>query len=80
MKTNNHAARFWSTASFGGNTETSPGELLSLGDHLGTCRNPHKHWFALQCMAESTRGFLAARFMTTMIGVAVLIAMAALTL
>lgn len=80
MKNNLHTARFWSTASFGGNTETSPVELLSLGDHLGACKHPHTHLFALQCMAETTRGFLAARFVTTMVGVAVLIGVAALTL
>ena len=80
MKTNNQTVRFWSTASFGGDTETSPGELLLLGDHLGACKHPHTRLFALQCMAEATRGFLAARFVTTMLGVAVLIGVAALTL
>ena len=80
MKNNLHTARFWSTASFGGNTETSPVELLSLGDHLGACKHPYTHLFALQCMAETTGGFLAARFVTTMVGVAVLIGVAALTL
>lgn len=80
MKTNNHTVRFWSTASFGGNTETSPVELLSLGDHLGACKSSHKHLFALQCMAEATRGFMATRFMTTMVGAAVIVAIAALTL
>lgn len=80
MKANNHTGRFWSTASFGGNTETSPGELLLLGDHLGSCKSPHRHLFALQCMAEVTRGFLAARLVTTMIGVTVLIGVVALTL
>ena len=80
MSTHSRTVRSWSTASFGGNTETSPGELLSLGDHLGTCRNPHRHLFALQCIAEATRGFLAARFVTTTIGLAALIAAVALTL
>ncbi|MES2583080.1 MAG: hypothetical protein V4627_10215 [Pseudomonadota bacterium] len=80
MKANTHTARSWSTASFGGNTDTSPVELSSLGDHLGTCTTPHKHLFALHCMAEATRGFMAARFITTLIGFALLIAVAALTL
>jgi hypothetical protein len=80
MKTNSHTARFWSTASFGGNTETSPMELVSLGDHLGACKSPHGHLFALHCMAEATRGFMAARFVTTLIGFVVLVAVAALTL
>ena len=73
MKTNTNTLRFWSTASFGGNTDTSPVELLSLGDHLGVCKSPHGHLFALHCMAEATRGFMAARFVTTLLGVALLI-------
>lgn len=80
MKTTTNTARFWSTASFGGNADTSPIELLSLGDHLGLCRNPHGRLFALHCMADAMRGFMAARFMTTLLGVALLIGIAALAL
>ena len=78
MKTNTNTARFWSTASFGGNTEPSSLELLSLGDHLGVCKSPNGHLFALHCVAESVRGFMAARFVTTLMGVALLIGLAAL--
>ncbi len=77
MKTNTNTARFWSTASFGGNTDTSPVELLSLGDHLGTCKSPHGHLFALHCMADAMRGFVAARFVTTLLCVVFLIGIAA---
>lgn len=80
MKTNNATARLWSTSSFGGNTETSPVELLSLGDHLGVCRSPNRHLFALHCIADAMRGFVAARFMTTLVGVAAILAAAALML
>ncbi|QTN27168.1 hypothetical protein HZ993_17960 [Rhodoferax sp. AJA081-3] len=80
MKANTHTARSWSTASFGGKTDTSPVELLSLGDHLGACKSPHGNLFALHCMAEATRGFLAARFMTTLTGLGLLVAVVALML
>ncbi len=80
MKNYTNTLRFWSTASFGGNTDTSPIELLSLGDHLGACKSPHGHLFALHCMAEATRGFMVNRFMTTLLGVALLIGIAAMVL
>ena len=76
--TNTNTARFWSTASFGGNTDTSAVELLSLGDHLDVCKSPNGHLFALHCVAESVRGFMAARFVTTLVCVALLIGIAAL--
>lgn len=78
MKTNTNTARFWSTASFGGNTDTSSLELLSLGDHLGVCKSPNRHLFALHCLLESASGFIAARFVTTLLCVALLIGIAAL--
>jgi hypothetical protein len=80
MKSNTNSARFWSTASFGGNADTSSMELLSLGDHLGVCKSPNGHLFALYCLVESVRGFMAARFVTTLIGVVLLIGIAALAL
>ena len=80
MKSNTNTARFWTAASFGGNTETSPVELMSLGDHLGLCKSPHGHLFALHCVAESVRGFMATRFVTTLTCLALLIGIAALAL
>lgn len=80
MKNNTNTARFWSTASFGGNAEISSFELVALGDHLGACKSPHGHLFALHCVAETLRGFIVTRFMTTFLGVALLIGMVALAL
>lgn len=80
MNTNTHSARFWSTASFGGNADTSSMELLSLGDHLGVCNRAHGPLFALHYLAEITREFIAARIVTTLMGVALLIGIAALAL
>lgn len=80
MQANTHTARSWTTASFGGNTDTSPVELMSLGDHLGVCKSPHGNLFVLHCMAEATREFMAARFMTTLTGLGLLVAVVALML
>lgn len=80
MKSNTNTSRFWSTASFGGDPDTSPVELSSLGAHLGVCKSPHGRLFALYCMADTTRGFMATRFMTTLIGLALLVALAVVIL
>lgn len=80
MKTNTNITRFWSTASFGGNTDPSTLELLSLGDHLGTCKSAYGHIFALHCMAQMAREFIAARFVTTIVAGALLIGIVALAL
>jgi hypothetical protein len=62
----------WSTASFGDAADTSPMELSVLGEHLDSCRQSHGRWFALQCLAECMNGFIAARFVTTLAGAALL--------
>ena len=80
MKSNSNTSRFWTTASFGGNPDTSPVELLSLGDHLGVCKSAHTRLFALYCMADATREFMAARFMTTLIGLVLLVTLAVVIL
>lgn len=72
----NHAATVnpsWTTASFGATVETSPMELSALGEHLYVCKAPHGHLFALHCVAESMHGFVAARFVTTIVVAALLI-------
>lgn len=68
----------WSTASFGVATDTSPMELSALGEHLTHCRGSHGRLFALHCVAETMHGFVAARFMTTLVVSALLIGIASL--
>ena len=74
------ATRSWSTASYGDKAETSPMELSALGEHLDVCKSSHERIFALHCAAQSMHGFLAARFMTTLVVFAVLIGVAFLAL
>jgi hypothetical protein len=80
MNTHAIASPFWSTASFGDTTETTPMELSALGEHLNLCRGSRGRWFTLRCAAESLNSFLAARFVTTLVVVALLIGVASLTL
>ncbi|MCV2360560.1 MULTISPECIES: hypothetical protein [Roseateles] len=62
-----HAAGTWSTSSFGDSADTSPGELQAMGEHLGLCRANSGAVFRLRCAAESLHGFVAPRFITSLI-------------
>ncbi len=57
----------WSTASNSQSTDTLPGDLSALGEHLYHCQKIHRHVLTLHCVAQSLRGFLAARFVTTVV-------------
>ncbi|MBC7954596.1 MAG: hypothetical protein H7Y33_01830 [Cytophagales bacterium] len=74
----NQAPPFWSTASFGDTADTSPMELSALGEHLDVCKGAHSRWFALQCIGEAMNGFIAARFVTTLVVATVLIGVTAM--
>jgi hypothetical protein len=63
----------WSTASFGDAADTSPMELSALGEHLDTCQGSRGRLFAWHCVAETMHGFIAARLVTTLMAVALLI-------
>ncbi len=60
----------WSTASASDAPDTTPGELSELGDHALHCRGAQGRFFRAHCAAESLSGFLAPRFMTTVVVVA----------
>lgn len=70
----------WSTASFGGPAEISSPDLSALGEHLGLCKSPHGHLFALHCAAQSMRGFMASRLVTTMVAMSLVVGIAAFVL
>jgi hypothetical protein len=80
MKSNTNSSRFWNTASFGGNADTSSMELLSLGDHLGVCKSPNGPFFALHCLVDSARAFVATRVVTTLVFFTLLIGIVAMAL
>lgn len=61
----------WPTASFGDTADTSPMELAALGDHLSQCRSSRGRLFNLRCHAASAHRFIAARFVTTVVVLAV---------
>jgi hypothetical protein len=80
IKMNGIASPSWSTASFGDAANTSPGELAALGEHLHNCRGSRGNLFTLRCIAESTNGFFASRFVTTLAVATLLIGACALVM
>ncbi len=73
MRKNTMTPPSWSTASFGDAADTSPMELSALGKHLHLCRSSHSRLVALHCAAVSMHCFVATRFVTTLVVVALLI-------
>lgn len=48
-------------------------ELRALGEHLRVCQAPHGPLFALRCGLEHASRFAAARFVTTVVVLLVLL-------
>jgi hypothetical protein len=67
----------WSTAAYGESTDTAPGALCALDQHLQQCQVGHRRLRALGRGAEGLHGFVAPRFITTL---ALLAAMGAMLL
>jgi hypothetical protein len=65
----------WCTASRSGPTKSSGGDLL-LEDHLNACRQVQRHLLMLHGAITHTHGFLASRFVTTLVFMAVLFSLA----
>jgi len=60
-------APFWATAAIDGSPDTSPLELSALGDHVSHCNGSRGRMFALRCAADTLAGFIAPRFVTTLV-------------
>lgn len=63
----------WSSAMFNTTTDATPMDLSALGSHLALCRGANGRLLALQGVARNMRGFMAARFVTTLLLLALLI-------
>lgn len=68
----------WSTAAFGNAAHTSPMELDALGEHMQQCSHGRSRLFALQCRADALHRGLLARFVTSLVLVALLAGAAAM--
>ena len=63
----------WSTASFGKTAGTTAKELSVLHEHLVLCRRSRGRLFALRGAVEQVHGFVASRFVTTVLVAGLLI-------
>lgn len=70
--------RPWATASFADSADTTPMELSALGAHVDRCNGSRGRMFKLQCAADALTGFVAPRFVTTTVIVAVVLGVASL--
>ena len=66
-------ARGWSTTSASNAPDTSPDELIDLSQHADVCRRQRGRLFTVRCVFDTLRTFLAPRFVTIMLGLALLI-------
>jgi hypothetical protein len=57
----------WSTSTFGESGNAIAKEFTVLAEHLDLCRLVRGRLFAVECGADMVRGFLAARFVTTVV-------------
>ena len=53
-------------------------DLPGLDVHLARCRGPGGRLFAMRCIAESTHGLVAPRFVSTVLAIAAMILAASL--
>ncbi len=70
--------RPWATASFADSTDSMPIELSALGAHVDRCNGSRGRMFRLQCAADAMIGFVAPRFVTTAVIVALVFGVASL--
>lgn len=80
MDTNSIHSPCWSTAAVGGAASASAVELSGLGEHLHLCNGARGALFGFQRAAETVDGFVAPRFVTTLVVATLLMGVTALLL
>jgi hypothetical protein len=73
MHTNTLNTPLFSTSSFGDSTDTLTTESSALGEHLTLCKALTGRLFTARCAAEAMHGFVASRFVTTLVAAATLL-------
>jgi hypothetical protein len=69
---------FWATAAINDAADTSPMELSALGAHVDRCNGLRGRMFGLRCAADAIHGFIAPRFVTTLIVIGLVFGVASL--
>jgi hypothetical protein len=63
----------WTTSAFGNHTDTLPGELKALGQHVNSCNQRHDRMFRARSFADALHAFTVPRLMTTLVMATVLL-------
>jgi hypothetical protein len=57
----------WATSTFAAGTDTSPMELRELSAHVDRCNGSRGRWFQARCAVDAVHGFVAPRFVTSLV-------------
>ena len=63
----------WCTAAHSDNAKSARADLAALGEHLSACPQLHRHLLTLHGAAEAMNGFVATRFVSTLLVFALVI-------
>ena len=63
----------WCTAAHTDSTKSARADLTALGEHLHTCPQLHRHLLSLHGATEVMNGFVATRFVSTLLVIALVI-------
>lgn len=57
----------WCTAAHSDNAKSARADLAALGEHLNTCPQLHRHLLRLHAVTDVMNGFVATRFVSTLL-------------
>ena len=69
-KTTRHT---WCTTAHGDNTKSACADLAALGEHMNSCPQLHRHLLSLQGATKVLNGFVATRFVSTLLVLALIV-------
>jgi len=67
----------WCTAAHSDSATSARTDLLALGEHLNACPQLHRHLMTLHGATEVMNGFVATRFVSTLLVLALVIGLGA---
>jgi hypothetical protein len=72
---NSHTAMShqWCTASNSDSAKSTRADLAALGEHMNSCPQLHRHLLSLQGATKVLNGFVATRFVSTLLVLALIV-------
>jgi hypothetical protein len=72
MKNEPHTVPFWGASAFADTPDAMPPDTSALDEHLSSCLDSREEWGRLRHASSTVHGFVAKRFVTTMVVLALL--------